>query len=128
MQNRDAEHALWWVASAGGFIAWQVGAWLIARGRWQRAKKAGRDAPEPAFLGAMADWLGSVMADFGEIMKSALPLLCGVAWGGAVLGLIGLPLVDAYGLVAALAGGALVYAAGAVPFCMALQRLGKRRR
>ena len=128
MQDQDAEQALWWVAAAGGFLAWQVGGWLVARGRWQRAKEAGRDMPPPAFMGETADYLATLVADMGDVVVAALPPLCGIAWVGFVLLAVVMPLANATGFLAALAGGLVVCAAGTVPFIIILQRVGKRRR
>lgn len=128
MLERDAENAVWWVAAAGAFLAWQGGAWIAARGRWRRARERGVTPPPPRLMGGMADSAACFLMDMVPVIVAGLPVIAALAWGLFAVCGVALPLGAYYGPAAGLAGGAFVFAAGSSAGVAVLVRIGERQR
>lgn len=115
------------------FYVWQVVAWVAARGRWERLYAEVpllRRPRQPCFMDGVTWRLGCLLQDgacflraLGRLLLTALPVLSGGALLVAVLTVVAVPLVPAYGLLGGLLAGAVVFAGVSVPFIKAMDRL-----
>jgi hypothetical protein len=123
-----AENALWWIAAVAAFAAWQGGAWLAARGRWQRAKERGAALPPPRLVDGLPDTLAVFLLNIRPVAFGFLPIFAGTVWTVLVFFWIGLPLGSVYGSAVGAGCGILVWCVGVATGAAVLTRLGERRR
>lgn len=123
-----AETALWLVAAAVAFAVWQLGTWIIARGRWQGVRERGIDLPAPRLMGDLADHLAWCLKNLLAMVIGFLPILAGLAWSLFCLFWIGVPLWFVHGPAVGAIGATLVWGLGTASGIAVLVRIGERRR
>ncbi len=110
--------------ASSGFLAWQVAAWVVARGQWSRRRERGGSEEPPAFMARTAE----VLTDVLLLAAVALPAIFGAAALLYALLWIAIPLGHAYGWWAGAAGSAATFLALAVTSIRVQQCIGRRLR
>lgn len=104
------------------FWAWQLCAWTLAFGRWQRM-----GGPKPVFMGNVTLSLAELLLDLGHVVRAVLPFLAAGAfliWTIASVAVLARDI----GWIGAVVAGIVVYLGVTMPACLVLERLGGLQR